>query len=165
MFFWTNNDHICVYFFSINSQHKFEMSPLHSPPITVLQLTFVDWCPILPPNHIEPSKPGLDSFAVLDKCHCEGLRLRRVEVWERYCNLSLSARKKREMAPKIDGKYLSWPWTVVDRWLKLYNLPESMKGNFSSLLCARQSLCVRAKPGLTPAARQPVEHLSTWSWH
>lgn len=104
----------------------------------------------------------LASSAVLDNCHCEGLRLRQVEPWQRYCNLSLSApHKKKEMAPKIDGTYSSWPWTVVDRWLKLYNLPGSTKGNFSSLLRTRQSLCVS---GLSPSlARRPGSLSSIWA--
>lgn len=119
---------------------------------------FVDRCPILSSNCTELRKPGTSCFAVLDNCQCEGWELHPVEVCKRYCNLSLSAWKKRETASKIDGKYSSWPWTVVDRWLKLYNLPESTKGNFSSLLCARQSLRVRTKPGLSLAARRPIEH-------
>lgn len=44
-----------------------------------------------------------------------------------------------------------------------YSLPQSMKGNFFSLLCARQSLHAGAKPGFNPAAARPVQHLSSRS--
>ena len=92
---------------------------------------------------------SLPTFLYVTSAIEERWRLHRAEVFVGDIVI-YQRQEKRKSFFKIDGKYSAWPWTVVDRWLELYNLSGSSENYYSCCFLLFYTLQAKAIPRCQP---------------